>query len=74
MRQYLDSVIGTSRLKVYLSIHSYSQLILYPWGYTSERPRDDKELYRVAAAAVKGFKDVNGLDFRYGPISTTICE
>lgn len=31
-------------IKVYLSFHSYSQLWMYPWGYTSDLPDDWEEL------------------------------
>lgn len=35
LRQYLDSLAG--RMHVYISLHSYSQLLMFPWGYTREK-------------------------------------
>jgi hypothetical protein len=32
----------------YNSVHSYSQLILLPWGYTTTQPADYDELYQLA--------------------------
>lgn len=74
LRRYLDSLISTTRLKVYISVHSYSQLILYPWGYKSSLAPNHEDLDQVATAAAIAIKQVNGTEFRYGPISTTICE
>ena len=35
--------------KAYITIHSYSQLWLTPWGYTSDYPNDYPELVRFPA-------------------------
>lgn len=32
--------------KSYLTFHSYSQLWMYPWGYTSDLPADWVDLVR----------------------------
>ena len=32
------------RLVGYLDIHSYGQMILFPWGYTRDPADDQKEL------------------------------
>lgn len=34
--------------KMYINIHTYSQLILTPWGYTSRKPPTYTEIMRVA--------------------------
>lgn len=35
-----------SRLKLYLSLHSSKQMILFPWGCTKERSADHDELVK----------------------------
>ena len=35
-----------SRIKIFFSLHSYSQLWLLPWGYTREQPADVQELVK----------------------------
>ena len=37
------------RLVGYLDIHSYSQILMFPWGYTKRRNKDFQELvhYRI---------------------------
>jgi carboxypeptidase T len=36
--QAVRDLVARERFSGVLSYHSCSQLILYPWGYTSERP------------------------------------
>ncbi|KAI8420086.1 hypothetical protein MSG28_008672 [Choristoneura fumiferana] len=37
------------RLKLYVSLHSYGQYLVYPWGYTADvLPRDWKKLHNLA--------------------------
>lgn len=33
-------------IKAYITFHSYSQMLLYPYGYTSELPSNHEELVR----------------------------
>ena len=42
LRAYLDSL--APRMHVYLSLHSYSQLLMFPWGYTSDKTADHDKL------------------------------
>jgi len=47
------------RLKLYIALHSYSQLWLIPWGYTKEHPADYNDLVRRPGS-------YPGLDLRLG--------
>lgn len=55
-----------SRLKLYLSFHSYSEYWLTPWGYASNRPSDYQEMDRVADIGVAALKLVHGKSFLRG--------
>jgi len=45
-----DFILARSRnLKMYLTFHSYGQMVLYPWGYARRNHDDENELYRVGA-------------------------
>ncbi|CAO2603045.1 Carboxypeptidase A4 [Lemmus lemmus] len=44
VKSIVDFVTKHGNIKAYISIHSYSQLLLYPYGYTSEAASDKKEL------------------------------
>ena len=40
----MDFVKDHGNFKAFLSIHSYSQLLLYPYGYTTQSIPDKTEL------------------------------
>lgn len=44
VKSIVDFVKGHGNIKAFISIHSYSQLLLYPYGYTEETAADQKEL------------------------------
>lgn len=45
---------------MYISFHSYSQLLLVPWGFQSRKPADYDELYQL------GYKGKVALEATYG--------
>ncbi|KAB7497328.1 Carboxypeptidase A1 [Armadillidium nasatum] len=63
---------ANSGLNVIYSIHSYSQLWMYAYGWTDELPPDADELNRVATIGVDALTAVYGTQYEYGPVSTTI--
>jgi len=56
----------------YINFHSYSQLWMSPWGYTSSKAKDFDVHNEAAGQAVAALEAVHGTKFEYGPISTTI--
>lgn len=66
-RAIRDLVLNPSnQFKVAVSYHSYGDLILYPWGYTTE-PTPDAETYAVWGDSMSAY---NG--YRAGPSYTNI--
>nr|XP_019929778.2 carboxypeptidase B [Crassostrea gigas] len=62
-----DAVLAEGgRIKIYLSWHSYSQLLLVPWGYTTDLPTDYQELYDVAVIAADALTSVYGTEYIVG--------
>jgi len=59
-------------IAAYYAIHSYSQLWMYPYGYTNSKPSNSAVLDANSAIAVAAIKAANGLTFDKGPIATTI--
>ncbi|KAM4042212.1 mast cell carboxypeptidase A-like [Anomaloglossus baeobatrachus] len=59
-------------LKAYISVHAFSQLLLYPYGYTEEMPPNHKKLDEIAKSAVKALHSLYNTNYTYGPIYTTI--
>jgi len=68
-----DSVMAeASRMKVFITVHSYSQLWMTPYGYTYNTPANYNDQYRVAGAGVSALSAVHGTHFQYGNIADTI--
>ncbi|XP_053316384.1 mast cell carboxypeptidase A-like [Spea bombifrons] len=59
-------------IKAYISIHSYSQMLLYPYAYTYELPPNAKDLDSVATVAVSRLRSLYGTKYTYGPSASTI--
>jgi carboxypeptidase T len=49
-----------------ISYHNYSQLILFPWGYTYEHTPDHETLMSIAAEMSNRIMAVNGRFYEYG--------
>jgi len=49
-----------------ISFHSYSQVILYPWGYTKQPPDGAATLKEIAAEMSARIQAVNGRLYEYG--------
>ncbi|XP_042893022.1 carboxypeptidase B-like [Penaeus japonicus] len=68
-----DSVQAlASQMKVFFTIHSYSQLWMTPYGYTSSLPANYDDQYRVSGVGVNALTAVHGTRFQYGNIADTI--
>eukprot|EP01099_Mayorella_cantabrigiensis_P004398 TRINITY_DN3300_c0_g2_i1.p1 TRINITY_DN3300_c0_g2~~TRINITY_DN3300_c0_g2_i1.p1 ORF type:complete len:417 (+),score=92.26 TRINITY_DN3300_c0_g2_i1:47-1297(+) len=66
---YLASI---PKLVGYINFHSYSQLWMYPWGYTYLATSDKTTLDECAKVSVQALTAVYGTKYTYGQISTTI--
>ncbi|CAJ1082009.1 carboxypeptidase B [Xyrichtys novacula] len=61
-----------SIIKAYLTIHSYSQLLLFPYSYTYALAADHSELMEVAEGASSALRSLYGTRYTSGPGATTI--
>ncbi|XP_023445183.2 carboxypeptidase B [Dasypus novemcinctus] len=59
-------------IKAYLTIHSYSQMMLYPYSYDYKVAENNIELNNLAKATVKELASLHGTKYTYGPGATTI--
>lgn len=57
------------QLLLFISLHSYGQAIMYPWGYTRELPISWKQHQQVADCGRRAIKKVSGRIYRCGSIS-----
>ncbi|XP_053169054.1 mast cell carboxypeptidase A-like isoform X2 [Hemicordylus capensis] len=61
-----------SSIKAYVSIHSYSQMLLYPYGYRFEKTPNHDELNEIAKGAAEAISSLYGTEYTYGASAVTI--
>ncbi|XP_048015002.1 carboxypeptidase A1-like [Megalobrama amblycephala] len=74
VKAIVDFVKSHGNLKAFVSIHSYSQMLLYPYGYTSTPAKDKTELHELARKAISELQSLYNTSYRYGSIITTIYQ
>nr|XP_033814456.1 carboxypeptidase A1-like [Geotrypetes seraphini] len=74
VKAIVDFVKAHRNIKGFVSIHSYSQLLLFPYGFTNTRAADFEELNTLAKAAVDALSSRYGTQYKYGSIITTIYQ
>ncbi|XP_077593777.1 carboxypeptidase A1-like [Stigmatopora nigra] len=70
----VNFVKSHGNIKSFVSIHAYSQMLLYPYGYTRTPVKDQKELHNLARKAVTDLTSLYGTRYRYGSIFNTIYQ
>ncbi|CAH2224053.1 carboxypeptidase B2 [Pelobates cultripes] len=59
-------------LKGYISIHSYSQMVLFPYSYTKKKTKDHEELQQLANRVTDGMRATYRNKYAYGTGAETI--
>ncbi|CAB3405333.1 unnamed protein product [Caenorhabditis bovis] len=54
---------------LYVSLHSYGQLLLSPWGYTNEKTANYLDQRKAAQLAVQSMRNTTGASYNFGTIS-----
>ncbi|XP_049578681.1 carboxypeptidase A1 [Syngnathus scovelli] len=70
----VNFVKSHGNIKSFVSIHSYSQMLLYPYGYTRTPVKDQAELHAVARKAITDLASLYGTWYRYGSIINVIYQ
>jgi len=66
VRDFLTA--NKDNIKFYNNVHSYSQLILLPWGWGYEQPDNYDDLYEIAMLGNDALFAVHGKSFEVGCI------
>ncbi|TLD04478.1 uncharacterized protein PgNI_11925 [Pyricularia grisea] len=75
LANWLKATKQRQGVKLFIDVHSYSQLFMTPYGYSCDAvAAKDTELQSLAKGAVAAIKDVHGVSFKYGPICKTIYQ
>ncbi|XP_053319190.1 carboxypeptidase A2-like [Spea bombifrons] len=62
------------KIKGFVSIHSYSQLLLFPYGYKCTNPAHYTELNTVGRSAAAALSSLYGTQYKVGTICSTIYQ
>nr|XP_033814455.1 carboxypeptidase A1-like [Geotrypetes seraphini] len=67
-----DFILSHGNMKSLLTIHSYSQMLLFPYGYTNDPAPDHEELNNLAREALSALTSLHGTKYTYGTTFATI--
>lgn len=65
----------TGNCKFFLTLHSYGNYLLYPWGYQStDLPENWRDMEEVAQAGAQAIQAATGTKYTVGPTGKTLYE
>uniref|UniRef100_A0A452FMK5 Carboxypeptidase A1 n=1 Tax=Capra hircus TaxID=9925 RepID=A0A452FMK5_CAPHI len=67
-----DFIAHHGDFKCFIDLHSYSQLVMYPYGYMTMRAGDADELDIVAQNAANAMASLSGTQYRVGSVGSTL--
>ncbi|MBS3819268.1 zinc carboxypeptidase [bacterium] len=70
--QSIRDLFSIKNFQALISYHSYSQIILYPWGYTTQPSPKDEMMENMAAQMSALMKPVSGRVYRYGQAGASL--
>ncbi|KAG5315264.1 CBPA1 carboxypeptidase, partial [Pseudoatta argentina] len=70
MSTYISSI--SDKFYVYIALHSYSQLLMFPYGYTADRVDNYDLLYDIGMKTITALAKRYGTDYTVGNIAETI--
>ncbi|XP_074533448.1 carboxypeptidase A4 [Halichoeres trimaculatus] len=74
VKNVVDLIKSHGNFKSFISVHAYSQLLMYPYGYTCRDIPDQPELDSVGRAAVQKLTSLYGTRYKVGSICNIIYQ
>lgn len=74
VKSIVDFIKSHGKVKAFLTLHSYSQLLMFPYGYKCTKADDFDELNEVAQKATQSLKSLHGTKYKVGPICSVIYQ
>lgn len=71
---YIMDLARNKRLSVYFATHAYSQMWMFPRGWSKTRVSNYNQLYQLGKLAVNAIAEQSGKKFKFGPINEVICK
>ncbi|RWS12119.1 carboxypeptidase B-like protein [Dinothrombium tinctorium] len=72
MRDYVLELNKTAKIDAYFALHSFTQLWMYPYGFTSYEPRSIGQYRKLSKLAVEAIRNTHGKTYRWGSIFETM--
>ncbi|XP_059027849.1 carboxypeptidase A2 isoform X2 [Mustela lutreola] len=72
VKSIVDFIKSHGKIKAFITLHSYSQLLMFPYGYTCTKSDNFDELNEVAKKAAQALTSLHGTTYKVGPICSVI--
>ncbi|XP_023063589.1 carboxypeptidase A2 isoform X2 [Piliocolobus tephrosceles] len=74
VKSIVDFIKSHGKVKAFITLHSYSQLLMFPYGYKCTKPDNSDELSEVAQKAAQSLTSLHGTKYKVGPICSVIYQ
>merc|ERR1712002_418611 len=74
VKNVVNLIQSHGNFKSFISVHAYSQLLMYPYGYSCKDVPDQAELDSVGSAAVQKLTSLYGTRYKVGSICKIIYQ
>ncbi|KAK1335141.1 hypothetical protein QTO34_004721 [Cnephaeus nilssonii] len=74
VKSIVDFIKSHGKVKAFITLHSYSQLLMFPYGYKCTKLDDFDELKEVAQKATQSLQTLHGTKYKVGPICSVIYQ
>ncbi|XP_052900691.1 zinc carboxypeptidase-like isoform X2 [Anopheles moucheti] len=72
LANFVQANVETARIRTYIALHSYSQLLMFPYGHTADKVPNYNHLQSITDKAIAALTAVNGTEYRGGSKHETI--
>lgn len=70
--KFIESNVNSSDIRTYFALHSYSQLVMFPYGHTSDRVPNYNDLLAMGEKAVTAMESRYGTKYKTGAVHDII--
>ncbi|KAM9076968.1 LOW QUALITY PROTEIN: carboxypeptidase A2 [Megaptera novaeangliae] len=74
VKSIVDFIKSPGKVTAFITFHSYSQLLMFPYGYTCAESQKFDELNEVAQKAAQSLTSLHGTKYKVGPICSVIYQ
>ncbi|XP_014926542.2 carboxypeptidase A2 [Acinonyx jubatus] len=74
VKSIVNFIQSHGRIKAFITLHSYSQLLMFPFGYTCTKPDNFDELNEVAQKAARSLTSLHGTKYKVGSICSVMYQ